>query len=286
MTRAGVRKTYKIFLGGAFARSESGRTYPIVGTDGELLAHAVAASRKDLRDAVAAARKAQAGWGARTGYNRGQILYRIAELMESRRSEFREELTRAGRVDADEEIDISIDRWVWYAGWCDKYPQILGGANPVAGPYFNFTTPEPVGVVGVIAAGESSLLPLVSRVAPLLVAGNSVVAIASRLQPLAAVVLAEVLATSDVPAGVVNILTGDPSQLAPWLTGHGDVDAVDLSGCDGGVRREAELMAADSVTRTFAASADERQWRSDAAQHPYLIAAGCEYKTVWHPKGR
>ncbi|MXZ30828.1 MAG: aldehyde dehydrogenase family protein [Acidimicrobiia bacterium] len=312
--RLGVPKTYKMYVGGAFVRSESGRTYPARSAGGDLLAHAVAGSRKDVRDAVRAARGAQAAWAARTAYNRGQILYRVAEVMDSRRAELVGELARAaagGQSAADPaaEVDAATDRWIWYAGWCDKYPQVLGGANPVAGPYFNFTVPEPMGVVGLAAPDEAPLLGIVSRLAPALVPGNAAVVLAGERCPLAAVTLGEILATSDVPAGVVNILTGRRAPLVRALAGVGDVDCVDLTGCDPpdadppdadppgvdpagadppGVDlvTEAERLAAATVTRVVRAAAGERRWLAPSAQSPHAISAFCEYKTVWHPKGR
>ena len=295
--RLGVPKTYKMYVGGAFVRSESGRSFPARSAGGELLAHAVAGSRKDVRDAVRAARGAQAAWAARTAYNRGQILYRVAEVMDSRRAELIGELTRAttgaaAAADPAAEVDVATERWVWYAGWCDKYPQVLGGANPVAGPYFNFTVPEPMGVVGLAAPDEAPLLGIVSRLAPALVPGNAAVVLAGERHPLVAVTLAEILATSDVPAGVVNVLTGRRAPLVRALAGHGDVDCVDLTGCgpagdDGAdVAGEAERLAAETVTRVVHAAPRERRWLEAAAQSPYAISAFCEYKTVWHPKGR
>ena len=293
----GVPKTYKMYVGGAFVRSESGRTYPARSASGDLLAHAVAGSRKDVRDAVRAARGAQAAWAARTAYNRGQILYRVAEVMDSRRAELIDELARATAgavtVDPAAEVDVAVDRWVWYAGWCDKYPQVLGGSNPVAGPYFNFTVPEPMGVVGVAAPDEAPLAGIVSRLAPALVPGNAAVVLAGERFPLVAVTLAEILATSDVPAGVVNILTGHRAPLVRALAGHGDVDCVDLTGCDAGqdvetgdLAADAERLAAETVTRVVQAATGERRWLEASAQSPYAISAFCEYKTVWHPKGR
>jgi acyl-CoA reductase-like NAD-dependent aldehyde dehydrogenase len=265
MTRLPVKKTYKLFIGGAFPRSESGRTYEAEGQNVAL------ASRKDVRDAVRAARPAYEKWAAMTAYNRGQVLYRVAEMMEARRAEFAELCT------GTKEVDRSIDRFVWYAGWADKLPQVLGGANPVAGPYFNFTVPEPTGVVGVLAPDEPPLAGLVSRIAPVLVGGNSVVAVASESRPLAAIELAEVLATSDVPGGVVNILTGHKEELAPWLAGHMDVNAIDVTGADGLVP-DIERVAAENVKRVVRGQAD--------GQSPYQIADFLELKTVWHPIGR
>ncbi len=289
-SRLAVNKTYKQFIGGAFERSESGRSYPVVGAGGQLLAHAVLGSRKDVRDAVAAARSAQGGWASRTAYNRGQILYRVAEVMESRRDEFCAEVLRAADGCSEEaavgEVAAAIDRWVWYAGWADKFATVLGGANPVAGPYFNLSVPEPTGVVGIVAPDEPPLLPLVSRLAPVIVSGNTAVVLASEHGPLAAVTLAETLALSDVPAGVVNIITGRRAELVPPLAGHIAVDALDVTGCDEDLAADAARQAAATITRVVSAPAAERQWADEAAQSPYLIDAFCETKTVWHPKGR
>src|SRR6266850_7878335 len=230
--RLNVRKTYKLYINGEFPRTESGRFYPVRGKGGELVANACRGSRKDLRNAVQAARKAVAGWSGKTAYNRGQILYRIAEVCESRAAELAEELQQQGSTAADarREVERVVDRWVYYAGWSDKYPQIFGSVNPVAGPYYNFTVPEPTGVVGVVGPEEPALLGLVSRVAPALVGGNTVVAIASEARPLAAITLGEVFETSDVPAGVVNLLSGLKSELIPWLAAHMDVNAIDITG--------------------------------------------------------
>jgi acyl-CoA reductase-like NAD-dependent aldehyde dehydrogenase len=275
--RLPVRRTAKLFIGGQFPRSESGRTYEVVSADGRLLAHAAWASRKDLRDAVVAARGALGGWAARTAYNRGQILYRVAEIMEGRRAQLEDELRDSGATDPADEVSRAIDRWVWYAGWADKIAQVAGGANPVAGPYFNFTVPEPTGVVGVIAPAEPSLLGLVSRIAPVIVSGNVAVAVASERSPLPAVSLAEALATSDVPGGVINVLTGSPSELVPWLAAHMDVNAIDLTGCPDDLIPEAERAAADNVKRVHRAG--------PADQHLSEITAFVEFKTVWHPMG-
>jgi acyl-CoA reductase-like NAD-dependent aldehyde dehydrogenase len=262
MTRVPVRKTYKLYLGGAFPRSESGRTY-------EAEEHNIAqASRKDLRDAVRSARGAFGKWAGMTAYNRGQVLYRVAEMMEARASELAE--LCGGR----EEVERSIDRFVWYAGWTDKLAQVLGGANPVAGPYFNFTMPEPTGVVGIVAPREPALLGLVSRLAPVLAGGNVAVVIASEAHPRAAIELAEALATSDVPGGVVNVLTGLRDELAPHLASHLDVDALDLDRGDASLER----AAADNVKRVVFARAN--------AQSPYEISSFLELKTVWHPMGQ
>jgi acyl-CoA reductase-like NAD-dependent aldehyde dehydrogenase len=284
--RLEVRKTYKLYIGGQFPRSESGRTMPAEADDGSLVAHVAMASRKDVRDAVVAARSAQASWAARTAYNRGQILYRIAEILEGRRSQLVTELGRGGSDQPDQEVDASIDRWVWYAGWCDKYAQVLGSANPVAGPYFNFTVPEPTGVVGVVLPDGAPLLALTSRVAPALVPGNTTVVVASEAWPLAAVTFAEILATSDVPAGVVNILTGHRSELAGPLGSHRDVNALDPVGLGVDERRALDEAAAASVTRVVQIGAGEGGYLSDSAQSLQLIGAMTELKTVWHPAGR
>ena len=264
LSRLPVNKTYKLYIGGAFPRSESGRTYEAEG------ANVARGSRKDLRDAVRAARGAFAGWSGMTAYNRGQVVYRIAEMLEARRSEF------ADLSSGADEVDRSIDRLVWYAGWADKLAQVLGSSNPVAGPYFNFTVPEPTGVVGILVPDEPPLLGLVSRVAPAIVGGNTTVVVASETHPLAAVELAEVLATSDVPGGVVNLLTGFREELAPWLAGHMDVNAIDLAGADGQVE-ELEQLAAENVKRVVRGAGDD--------QSPWEIASFLELKTVWHPIG-
>jgi acyl-CoA reductase-like NAD-dependent aldehyde dehydrogenase len=263
--RLPVRKTYKLFVGGAFPRSESGRSYEAEG------ANVARGSRKDVRDAVRAARSAFPGWAGATAYNRGQVLYRLAEMMEARG----DDLARvcSGR----QEVETAIDRVVWYAGWADKLAQVLGSANPVAGPYFNFTVPEPTGVVAVLAPDEPALDGLVGRLAPALVGGNAVVAVASERHPLAAVELAEAIATSDVPAGVVNIVTGFRDELAPVLAAHMDVNAIDLSGADG-QSAELERAAADNVKRVVRGAAGE--------QSPWAIADFLELKTVWHPVGQ
>jgi acyl-CoA reductase-like NAD-dependent aldehyde dehydrogenase len=264
MSRLPVKKTYKLYLGGEFPRSESGRTYEAQG------ANVARASRKDVRDAVRAARSAFPKWAGMTAYNRGQVLYRIAEMMEARRSEFAELCSGV------KEVDRAIDRFVWYAGWADKLGQILGSSNPVAGPYFNFTIPEPTGIVGVVAPDEPPLAGFVSRVAPAIVGGNATVVLASETSPLAAVELAEVLATSDVPGGVVNVLTGNRDELAPVLAGHMDVNALDIGGADG-QSEELERLAADNVKRVVRGRPD--------AESPWEIASFLELKTVWHPIG-
>ena len=264
VSRAPVAKTYKLFVGGAFPRSESGRTLEVEG-------HNVArASRKDVRDAVVAARKAFPGWADATAYNRGQVLYRLAEVMEARLESLA--TVCAGR----DEVEAAIDRVVWYAGWADKLSQVLGSANPVAGPYFNFTVPEPTGVVAILAPDEPALDGLVARLAPAVVGGNAVVLVASETHPLAAIELAEAIATSDVPAGVVNVLTGLRAELAPVLASHMDVNAIDLGGVSTDGVAELERLSADNVKRVV---------RSAGAQSPWEIAAFMELKTVWHPIG-
>jgi len=265
LSRLPVRKTYKLFIGGAFPRSESGRTYEAEGQN------VARASRKDVRDAVVAARAAQPKWAGATAYNRGQVLYRVAEMMEARVAELAE--LCSGR----EEVERSIDRIVWYAGFTDKLAQVLGSTNPVAGPYFNFTIPEPTGVVAVVAPDEPALEGLVSRIAPALTGGNAVVAVASEVRPLAAIELAEVIATSDVPGGVVNLLTGQRAELAPWLASQMDVNAIDVTGADG-LRTELEAAAAENVKRVVSGRVD--------GQSLAEISAFMELKTVWHPIGR
>ncbi|MGH2635155.1 MAG: aldehyde dehydrogenase family protein [Actinomycetota bacterium] len=282
--RVPVRRTAKLYVGGEFPRSESGRSYEVLSHDGRLLARAARASRKDLRDAVRAARAAQPAWAGRTAYHRGQILYRVAELMEGRRAQFEGELDDAGAADPGRGVSAAIDRWVWYAGWADKIGQVLGGTNPVAGPYFNFTVPEPTGVVGIVAPQDQSLLGLVSRLAPAIVSGNTTVVLASERHPLPAVSLSEVLATSDVPGGVVNLLTGFTAELVPWLAGHMDVNAVDATGVSEELLPEVEKLAAENVKRII-----HRGPRADPfspqAQSPFEITALMEFKTVWHPIG-
>jgi acyl-CoA reductase-like NAD-dependent aldehyde dehydrogenase len=277
--RLRVRKTYKLYIGGAFPRSESGRSYSVTGRDGTVLAHAAQASRKDIRDAVVAARKGFAAWSRATPYNRGQVLYRVAEMLDGRREQFATEVAAAG--DDPSTVDAAIDRWVWYAGWADKYAQVVGASNPVAGPYFNFSLPEPTGVVGVLAPQESSLLGLVSVIAPVIVSGNAAVVVASQERPLPAVSLAEVLATSDLPGGVVNILTGRVADLAPWLASHRDVNALDLTGVAADARPALQQAAADNVKRLYVPRHDD--WTADPGTR--RLAAFVETKTVWHPIG-
>jgi acyl-CoA reductase-like NAD-dependent aldehyde dehydrogenase len=291
--RIEVRKTYKLYIGGAFPRTESGRSYLVKAADGTPLANACRASRKDLRDSVRAARKAFPGWAAKTAMNRGQVLYRVAELMEGRHDQFVAEVAAAEGIRdarAREAVDRAIDRWVWYAGWADKIAQVLGSSNPVAAPYFDFTIPEATGVVGVVAPESSSLLGLVSRLAPPLVAGNAVVLVTSESRPLPAVTLTEVLATSDVPGGVVNVLTGFKKELVPVLAAHSDVDALDTWGVPDAMRTEVELLAADDIKRLSrrptTVSEARFDWLDDrAAERPEWIAAFLEMKTVWHPIG-
>jgi len=279
--RLSVPKTYKLYIGGKFPRSESGRTYEVVSSKGAFLANASLASRKDARDAVVAARAAQPGWAAATAYNRGQVLYRIAELLEGRHDQFAAELVATEGLSeraAAQQVDTAIDAWVWYAGWADKFAQVAGNANPVAGPYFNISVPEPTGVVAVIAPQSPALLGLVAVVAPAIVSGNTVVVVASERAPLPAVSLAEVLATSDVPGGVVNILTGSAAELAPWLAGHADVNAIDLAGAGAVDWVDLQITAADTLKRVLGPE--------EGAPSPSLqrITALTETKTVWHTK--
>ena len=285
--RLTVAKTYKLYVGGAFPRSESGRSYPVTDTKGGFLANAAQASRKDARDAVVAARKAFAGWSGATAYNRGQVLYRVAELMEGRREQFATEVSASEGVAvrrAQSIVDLAIDRLVWYAGWTDKIASVLGASNPVAGPYFSFTVPEPTGVVAVLAPQSSALLGLVSVLAPVLAAGNTCVVVASQAHPLPAITLSEVLATSDVPGGVVNMLTGRTAELAPWLAAHGDVNALDLTGAAASQRTELEKTAAGTVKRVLRGTAAEPDWT--ATPDIRRLRAFVEIKTVWHPVGQ
>jgi acyl-CoA reductase-like NAD-dependent aldehyde dehydrogenase len=279
-----VRKTYKLYIGGAFPRSESGRSYPVSAPDGKLLAHAAQASRKDVRDAVRAARSALGGWSKATAYNRGQVLYRVAELLEGRRAQFTDEVAAAEGLTparARDAVDAAIDRWVHYAGWTDKFAQVVGATDPVAGPYFTFSLPEPTGVVGVLAPQDSSLLGLVSVVAPVLATGNTAVVVAAQDRPLPAVSLTEVLATSDVPGGVLNVLTGFTAELAPWLASHRDVNALDLTGAAAGARADLRAAAADNVKRVYVPRATDWTAKPDLSR----LRAFVETKTVWHPIG-
>jgi len=281
MSRLAIPKTYKLYIGGKFPRSESGRTYEVTTAKGEFLANPAQASRKDARDAVVAARAAVSGWSGATGYNRGQVLYRIAELLEGRRAQFVEEISASEGVTAavaSRQVDAAIDVWVWYAGWADKYVQVSGNGNPVSGPYFNLSTPEPTGVVAIVAPQNSSLLGLVSVLAPAVVTGNTVVVIASQSLPLSAISLSEVLATSDVPGGVINVLTGSAAEIAPWLASHADVNGLDLAGAEALDWVELQIAAADTLKRVLTpvtgtpAPALER------------MLAFTETKTVWHTK--
>ena len=292
--RIEVRKTYKLYIGGAFPRSESGRTYEIRNSHGKFLANAALASRKDARDAVVAARGAFGKWAGATAYNRGQVLYRVAELMEGRRAQFAAEvasaqgLTLAG---ADKVVSQAIDRWVWYAGWSDKIAQVLGGVNPVAGPYFNISSPEPTGVVAALAPQRCSLLGLVSVLAPIVVSGNTAVVLTSEHRPLPAITLSEVLATSDVPGGVINLITGRTAEVAPWLAAHQDVNAIDLTGAadaDALVWAELEGASTENLKRVLRPAGDgvgavEPDWSPtpDLTRIKFCL----ETKTVWHPKG-
>lgn len=297
MSRVDVRKTYKLYIGGKFPRSESGRSYEVfsAGRSPQFLANAAQGSRKDARDAVVAARGAQPAWAGATAYNRGQVLYRVAEVMESRRTQFVSDV-RTGEglspVRAEQVVSSAIDRWVWYAGWSDKFAQVSGTVNPVAGPYFNISAPEPTGVVAVLAPQASSLLGLVSVVAPVIVTGNTVVVLASQERPLPAITLAEALATSDVPAGVVNVITGATAEVAPWLASHRDVNAIDLTGAAGvpGLQwGDLERAGADNVKRVLrpaggGAAAVEPDF--EAVPDLSRLEAFTEIKSVWHPKGR
>jgi acyl-CoA reductase-like NAD-dependent aldehyde dehydrogenase len=286
MAREQVRKTYKLYIGGSFPRSESGRSYPVTDTAGRFVANAAQASRKDVRDAVVAARAGWAAWSGATAYNRGQVLYRVAEVMEGRRDQFVAEVARGEGLtkrQAASVVDAAIDRWVWYAGWTDKLAQVHGNANPVAGPFFSFSVPEPTGVVGILAPQESSLLGLVSVLAPVLATGCTAVLVASETRPLPAITLSEVLATSDVPAGAANILTGSVAELAPWLASHADVKGLDLTGVsDTDLAVALEQSAAETLTRVTAPRTGE-----DFTLVPGLdrMLAVLEIKTVWHPTG-
>ncbi|TCP49310.1 aldehyde dehydrogenase family protein [Tamaricihabitans halophyticus] len=284
--RIAVAKTYKLYLGGAFPRSESGRTYEVTDARGKFLANAAQASRKDVRDAVAAARKAFPGWSGATAYNRGQVLYRVAEMLQGRREQFVAEVAASEGLPAkraQSTVDTAIDRWVWYAGWTDKIATVLGSTNPVAGPYFCFTVPEPTGVVGVLAPQQSALLGLVSVLAPVLAGGNTAVVLASQDRPLPAVTLSEVLATSDLPGGVANILTGRTGELAPWLATHADVNALDLCGSPESQRADLERGAANTVKRVLPAPAGEPEWTNPPDIR--RLRGYLEAKTVWHPMG-
>lgn len=283
-SRLTVFKTYKLYVGGKFPRSESGRVYEVTDSKDRWLANAPQSSRKDARDAVVAARKAFGGWSGATAYNRGQVLYRVAEMLEGRRDQFVREVADAeglSKPKATAVVDATIDRWVWYAGWTDKIGQIVGGSNPVAGPFFNLSTPEPTGVVTVLAPQDSSFLGLVSVLAPVIATGNTAVVIASERAPLPALSLGEVLATSDVPGGVVNVLSGRTAELATPLAAHQDVNAIDLVGADETLAKELEIAAADNLKRVLRPG--DEDWLADPGTH--RMTAFLETKTVWHPTG-
>ncbi|MFD7220988.1 aldehyde dehydrogenase family protein [Streptomyces sp. NPDC059892] len=295
VTRLSVLKTYKLYVGGKFPRSESGRVYEVTaatsaaGAEGKgtWLANAPLSSRKDARDAVVAARKAFGGWSGATAYNRGQVLYRVAEMLEGRRGQFAREVADAeglSKPKAAVAVDAAIDRWVWYAGWTDKISQVVGGANPVAGPFFNLSTPEPAGVVTVLAPQDSSFLGLVSVIAPVIATGNTAVVVASEKSPLPALSLGEVLATSDVPGGVVNILSGRTAEVAAPLAAHQDVNGIDLTGADEALAKELEVAAADNLKRVLRPEgAGRTDWSADPGTR--RLTAFLETKTVWHPTG-
>jgi acyl-CoA reductase-like NAD-dependent aldehyde dehydrogenase len=279
MSRIDVNKTYKLFIGGAFPRSESGRVYEIKGANKKFIANPSLASRKDLRDAVVAAKAAQPGWANATAFNRGQILYRIAEIMEGRSEQFVDEICALEGVTnkvAKSQVEAAIDTWVWYSGWCDKLSSVTGSLNQVSGPFYNFTTPEPLGVVAIFAENKPSLLGVVRTLAPVLAGGNSAVLIASENYPLPAITLSEALATSDVPGGVVNILTGKSAELAPWVGSHMEIDGVDVAGLSKKQEEELKLVGADNLKRIF---------RFNLDNHPERITSFMEQKTVWHPIG-
>jgi acyl-CoA reductase-like NAD-dependent aldehyde dehydrogenase len=279
MSRLDVNKTYKLFIGGAFPRSESGRVYEIKGANKKFIANPSLASRKDLRDAVVAAKSAQPGWANATAFNRGQILYRIAEIMEGRSEQFIDEICALEGVTtktAKLQVEEAIDTWVWYSGWCDKLSSVTGSLNQVSGPFYNFTTPESLGVVAIFAENKPSLLGVVRTLAPVLVGGNTAVLIASENFPLPAITLSEALATSDLPGGVVNILTGKSAELAPWVGSHMEIDGVDVAGLSKKQEEELKLVGADNLKRIF---------RFNPENHPERILSFMEQKTVWHPIG-
>lgn len=279
MSRIDVKKTYKLFIGGQFPRSESGRSYEINGANGKFIANPALASRKDLRDCVTAAKSALSGWSVATAFNRGQILYRVAEIMEGRREQFVAEIIALEGVTskaAQVQVDQAIDLWVWYAGWCDKISTIAGATNPIAGPYYNFTTPEELGVIGIISDQKESLLGLVAAIAPVITTGNTAVVIASEKRPLPAITLSEALATSDLPAGVLNILTGKVSELAPWLASHMEIDGLDISGADSKIEAELRIAGSENLKRIH---------RFSKTPTPHRMLAFMENKTVWHPIG-
>jgi acyl-CoA reductase-like NAD-dependent aldehyde dehydrogenase len=279
MSRIDVNKTYKLFIGGAFPRSESGRAYEIKGANKKFIANPVLASRKDLRDAVVAAKAAQSGWANATAFNRGQILYRVAEIMQGRSDQFIDEICALEGVTtkvAKVQVEEAIDTWVWYSGWCDKLSSVTGSLNQVSGPFYNFTTPEALGVVAIFAENKPSLLGVVRTLAPVIASGNSAVLIASESYPLPAITLSEVLATSDLPGGVVNILTGKITELAPWVGSHMEIDGVDVAGLSKKQEEELKLVGADNLKRIF---------RFSPTNHPERILSFMEQKTVWHPIG-
>ena len=279
MSRIDVNKTYKLFIGGAFPRSESGRVYEIKGANKKFIANPALASRKDLRDAVVVAKAAQSGWANATAFNRGQILYRVAEIMQGRSDQFIDEICALEGVTnkvAKTQVEEAIDTWVWYSGWCDKLSSVTGSLNQVSGPFYNFTTPEALGVVAVFAENKPSLLGVVRTLAPVIASGNSAVLIASESYPLPAITLSEVLATSDVPGGVINILTGKIAELAPWVGSHMEIDGVDVAGLSKKQEEELKLVGADNLKRIF---------RFSPTNHPELIISFMEQKTVWHPIG-
>jgi acyl-CoA reductase-like NAD-dependent aldehyde dehydrogenase len=279
MSRIDVNKTYKLFIGGAFPRSESGRVYEIKGANKKFIANPALASRKDLRDAVVAAKAAHSGWANATAFNRGQILYRVAEIMQGRSDQFIDEICALEGVTtkvAKVQVEEAIDTWVWYSGWCDKLSSVSGSLNQVSGPFYNFTTPEALGVVAIFAENKPSLLGVVRTLAPVIASGNSAVLIASESYPLPAITLSEVLATSDVPAGVVNILTGKIAELAPWVGSHMEIDGVDVAGLSKKQEEELKLVGADNLKRIF---------RFSPTNHPERILSFMEQKTVWHPIG-
>jgi len=279
MSRLDVNKTYKLFIGGAFPRSESGRVYEVKGANKKFIANPSLASRKDLRDAVVAAKSAHSGWANATAFNRGQILYRIAEIMEGRSEQFIDEICELEGVTskaAKIQIEEAIDTWVWYSGWCDKLSSVTGSLNQVSGPFYNFTSPEALGVVAIFAENKPSLLGVVRTLAPVIAGGNAAVLIASESYPLSAITLSEVIATSDMPAGVVNILTGKSSELAPWVGAHMEIDGVDVAGLSKKQEEELRLVGADNLKRVF---------RFSSINHPDRITSFMELKTVWHPIG-
>lgn len=279
MSRIDVNKTYKLFIGGAFPRSESGRVYEIKGVNKKFIANPALASRKDLRDSVVAAKSAFPGWCSATAFNRGQVLYRIAEIMQGRIEQFIDEICALEGLStkaAKSQVEEAIDTWVWYSGWCDKLSSISGSLNQVSGPFYNFTSPEPLGIIAVFAENKPSLLGAVRTLAPVISGGNTVVLIASENYPLPAITLSEVLATSDIPAGVVNVLTGKTSELAPWVASHMEIDGVDVAGLSRKEEEELKLVGAENLKRVF---------RFKNTNSPERILNFMEQKTIWHPIG-